>query len=551
MTDGGVAIELRALTKAFGDRRVLDDVSLVVPVGRTVCILGRSGTGKSVALKHIVGLIKPDAGQVIVHEEDITRMTGRELARVRRRIGFLFQDAALFDSISVGENVAFPLRRHSDLGESAIRTRVLQLLTDVGLEAEYDKMPADLSGGMRKRAGLARALALNPSILLADEPSAGLDPVTAAEIDALLVEPQEGRCDAARRHAQHSERAGPRRRTGLPARRQSARAWLPRESRTERAPVGARIHAIGRIGLAGPTRIPSRSRSMGTIRTAVVGAFVLGGTLLFAAGLFLIGDRRLLFEPQFELSTTFGKVSGLQIGTKVRVAGFDAGEVLEVLIPSLPSQKFVVRMRLREDLRALVRVDSVCAVQTDGIVGNAFIQIGRGTDAARIVVPGDTLEGADPVEFADLIQEGRETFRTVARQIVDLSDEVSEAIGPLTDTARTASTLLVEIGNDVKAITETGSRATEDARVVIADTRGIVNDIRAGRGTIGQLLTDDSQYKRWVGIANEAEKTAANLRMATERARSLIEGVVRSRERRAADCPDASRHAYRYSRSDV
>jgi phospholipid/cholesterol/gamma-HCH transport system substrate-binding protein len=264
---------------------------------------------------------------------------------------------------------------------------------------------------------------------------------------------------------------------------------------------------------------------MGTIRTAVVGAFVLGGTLLFAAGLFLIGDRRLLFEPQFELSTTFGKVSGLQIGTKVRVAGFDAGEVLEVLIPSLPSQKFVVRMRLREDLRALVRADSVCAVQTDGIVGNAFIQIGRGTDAARIVVPGDTLEGADPVEFADLIQEGRETFRTVARQIVDLSDEVSEAIGPLTDTARTASTLLVEIGNDVKAITETGSRATEDARVVIADTRGIVSDIRAGRGTIGQLLTDDSQYKRWVGIANEAEKTAANLRMATERARSLIEGV--------------------------
>jgi phospholipid/cholesterol/gamma-HCH transport system ATP-binding protein len=187
MTDRGVAIELRALTKAFGDRRVLDDVSLVVPVGRTVCILGRSGTGKSVALKHIVGLIKPDAGQVIVHEEDITRMTGRELARVRRRIGFLFQDAALFDSISVGENVAFPLRRHSDLGESAIRTRVLELLTDVGLGAEYDKMPADLSGGMRKRAGLARALALNPSILLADEPSAGLDPVTAAEIDALLV----------------------------------------------------------------------------------------------------------------------------------------------------------------------------------------------------------------------------------------------------------------------------------------------------------------------------------------------------------------------------
>lgn len=264
---------------------------------------------------------------------------------------------------------------------------------------------------------------------------------------------------------------------------------------------------------------------MGAVRRAIVGAFVLGGTILFGAGLFLIGDRRLLFEPQFELGTAFGKVSGLQVGTKVRVAGFDAGEVLEILIPSLPSEKFLVRMRLRQDLRPLVRVDSVCAVQTDGIVGNAFIQVGRGTDGARIVEPGDTLAGVDPVEFADLIQEGRETFRTVTREFVELSHEVSGTIGPLTDTARTASRLLVDVGNDVKAITETGTQITEDARFVLADTRGIVSDIRAGRGTIGQLLTDDSQYKRWVGIAHEAEETVANLRMATERARTLIDGV--------------------------
>jgi phospholipid/cholesterol/gamma-HCH transport system ATP-binding protein len=187
MTTGTPAVELRHVSKAFGDRRVLDDVSLVVPAGRAVCILGRSGTGKSVTLKHIVGLLQPDAGQVLVEGEDITQLRGTDLARVRKRVGLLFQHAALFDSISVGENVAFPLRRHTRKPDAEIRARAQDLLAQVGLEHEYDKMPADLSGGMKKRAGLARALVLDPPIVLADEPSAGLDPVTTAEIDALLL----------------------------------------------------------------------------------------------------------------------------------------------------------------------------------------------------------------------------------------------------------------------------------------------------------------------------------------------------------------------------
>ncbi|WP_418060371.1 ABC transporter ATP-binding protein [Pimelobacter simplex] len=184
--DPGAVISLRGVSKAFGPMQVLDDVSFDVARGQITSVLGPSGTGKSVLLNTIIGMYPPERGQIYVDGEPIVGMRHRDLMRVRRKFGVLFQDGALFGSISLYDNIAFPLREHTDLTEAQVREVVHTKADMVGLVKHLGKMPGEVSGGMKKRAGLARALALDPEIVFFDEPDSGLDPVRVAHLDELM-----------------------------------------------------------------------------------------------------------------------------------------------------------------------------------------------------------------------------------------------------------------------------------------------------------------------------------------------------------------------------
>lgn len=250
-------------------------------------------------------------------------------------------------------------------------------------------------------------------------------------------------------------------------------------------------------------------------RTAVVGVFVVVGFLLFAVGLFLIGNRRMLFERNFEVFAHFTNISGLQNGALVRVAGMEAGEVTEIEVPGGPSGQFRVRLRIREDLRPIIRTDSVASIQNDGLVGNKFIQVQAGTDGAPSIEDDGTILSQEPFDFADALRRVDETLDLVTEIVQDVKVGIEEALLVVSDTGKEAQALLADVSVEIRDITDSTQKVAQDLQV-------LTTGVREGRGTVGKLLTDDAIYVSARNIASEAEKAAVNLREAAEQAKGAV-----------------------------
>lgn len=257
---------------------------------------------------------------------------------------------------------------------------------------------------------------------------------------------------------------------------------------------------------------------MQQVRFVAVGAFLVLGLALFALGLFFIGDRRMLFDKSFHVFAEFREISGLQNGATVRVGGMDAGEVDRINVPSGPSGKFRVRMRVRQEVWPLMRLDSVASIQNDGLVGNKFVQVDPGTDASPQVEEGGTISSREPFDLADMFDRLSETIDLITAAITDVKAGVDEALSAVSLTTNDARALIGDVGTQLRSV-------TRSSQALAADLQVILRNVRDGKGTVGKFVTDDEFYERVKGIAAEADAAVTNLREASEAAKRAIEDL--------------------------
>ncbi|HEY0285109.1 MAG TPA: MlaD family protein [Vicinamibacterales bacterium] len=252
-------------------------------------------------------------------------------------------------------------------------------------------------------------------------------------------------------------------------------------------------------------------------RLAGVGVFVVGGLLLFTVGLFMIGDRQMAFAKKFTVYAEFKKITGLQPGGIVRVAGARGGSITQILPPKMPSEKFRVKVEITEELHQLVRTDSLATIETEGLVGGSYLGIGTGTDAAPPVAPNATIAGKEPFDIADLMQQMGDTIKKVNDTFDEMKAEVQGTVIAIGDTVDNANALIVDVSADLKQMAASGAKLSSDAAQ-------IAEGIRSGKGTLGKLVNDDELYNRTNAIAKQAEEIATSARQVVENANKTLQG---------------------------
>lgn len=257
--------------------------------------------------------------------------------------------------------------------------------------------------------------------------------------------------------------------------------------------------------------------AMPSARSIGVGAFVLGGVLLFSLALFLVGNRRMLFADSFRVYAEFKAISGVQVGSGVRVAGMVAGEVKDIDVPSNPDGRFRLELQVREELHGLVRTDSVATIQTEGLVGAEFVQIGAGTAGASRVRDSGTILSREPFEFTDLLQQMSDTVVQVNTTIVVLRDRLDQTMTTIQQAASNADALIKSVSSDVSAISTSSAR-------LLSDASRLLEMVRSGKGTMGRLFTDDELYRNLSKAVTDAQKTVASVRQFTDQLRDAMQG---------------------------
>jgi phospholipid/cholesterol/gamma-HCH transport system substrate-binding protein len=257
---------------------------------------------------------------------------------------------------------------------------------------------------------------------------------------------------------------------------------------------------------------------MPSSRLIGIGVFVIGGLLLFAAALFMIGERRMMFAEQFDVYADFADIAGLQHGAPVRVRGMEAGEVTKIDIPATPAGRFRVRMRIRQDLRSLVRTDSSASLQTDGIVGNRLVKIDAGSEQAPVVADGGAIKGEEPFDFADVLKRAGGAVEEVSRMVTEVRGDLEHGIATIDQFATTANDMIKELEPEIVAMASAGRRISEDTSRMLAG-------VREGRGTVGKLMNDDEMYARMNRIAQDAEQVVRITREGVTDARAALAGL--------------------------